>query len=68
MISPAVESTCVTAAALKSVIPNAFRLSAVEWQDDETRPQSSIVVKRGRAAVRCMRLVRRTVQRVSSPT
>ena len=25
MISPAVESTCVTAAALKSVISNAFR-------------------------------------------
>jgi hypothetical protein len=26
MISPAVESTCVTAAALKSVISNAFRM------------------------------------------
>lgn len=43
-----------------------FRIPARSSRMMRRRLQSSIVVKSGRAAVRCIRLVRRTVQRISS--
>jgi len=52
----------------KSVISNAFRPAEGTPFPPPSRVAKLYAVKRGRAAVRCMRLTRRTVQRVSSPT